>query len=37
MKIHAGHIEVAVAALLNFRIYTICSKRELGIKLKTRM
>lgn len=34
MKIHAGHIEVAVAKLLNFRIYTIVPNVSWGLNLR---
>lgn len=34
MKIHAGHIEVAVAKLLNYRIYTIVPNVSWGLGLR---
>lgn len=34
MKIHAGHIEVAVANLLNYRIYTIVPNVSWGLGLR---
>lgn len=34
MKLHAGHIEIAVASLLNYRIYTIVPNVSWGLSLR---